>query len=69
MNYLVENTTKEERAELANKALAISLTGAEKPSKEVLELVNQYVEGNIELEQIQKYIINKYKHKGDTINE
>ena len=62
--------SKEERIDLANKALAISLSGAEPPSPEVLELVNQYIEGNIELEEIQQLIIKKYTHsEGATQNE
>ena len=62
--------SKEERIDLANKALAISLSGAEPPSSEVLELVNQYIEGNVELEEIQQLIIKKYTHsEGATQNE
>lgn len=66
----MNETTKEERIALANKALAISLSGAEPPSKETLELVNQYVEGNITLEQVQQAVINKYKQpEGASQNE
>ena len=62
--------SKEERIALANKALAISLSGAEPPSPEVLELVNQYIEGNVELEEIQQLVIQKYTHpEGATQNE
>lgn len=62
--------SKEERIALANKALAISLSGAESPSPEVLELVNQYIEGNVELEEIQQQIIQKYTHtEGANQNE
>jgi hypothetical protein len=66
----MEDTTKEERIALANKALAISLSGAEPPTKETLELVNQYIEGNINLEQLQQTVINKYTHpEGANQNE
>ena len=66
----MEETTKEERIEQANKALAISLSGAEPPTKETLELVNQYIEGNVTLEQVQQAVINKYTHpEGDDSNE
>jgi hypothetical protein len=66
----MEDTTKEERIALANKALAISLSGAEPPTKETLELVNQYIEGNINLEQFQQTGINKYTHpEGANQNE
>lgn len=63
MKYLIKDTTKEEREDLVNKALAISLSDAEYPSDEVMELANEYIEGRIELEEIQKYIIEKSTKK------
>ena len=60
MNYLIENTTEEERRKIVNKALAISLSGAKKPSKEVLELAQEYIEGKKELQDITKTVLNKY---------
>ena len=64
MNYLIKDTTPEERIELVEKALAISLTGANPPSKEVMELVNEYIDGKRELEDIQKEVIAMYKKEG-----
>ena len=61
MSYLIQDTTKEEREELVRKAFAISVSGAEKPSKEALELANDYIEGRKELEEIQRLIVEKYK--------
>ena len=63
MKYLIKDTTSEERRLIVEKALAISLSGADTPSKEVLELANDYIEGRKELEEIQKLVIDKYKHK------
>lgn len=63
MKYLISETTKEERENLVNKALSISLSDAEYPSEEVMELANEYIEGRIELEEIQKYIIKKSTKK------
>jgi len=65
MNYLIKDTTKEERKLIVNKALSISLTGANIPSKEVLELAKEYIDGKKEISEIQKIIIEKYSNKGD----
>ena len=43
MNYLIEETTKEERTQLVYKALGISMSGADKPSDEVMNLVKKYM--------------------------
>ena len=64
MKYLIKDTTPEERQLIVEKALAISLADAKVPSKEVLELVYEYIDGKKELEEIQKEIIEKYK-KGE----
>ena len=61
MKYLIKDTTMEERLELVEKALAISMSDAEKPSDDVMELVNEYIDGRMELEEIQKLIVQKYK--------
>ena len=61
MNYLIKDTTPEERQLIVEKALAISLSGAKAPSKEVLDLVYDYIDGRKELEEIQKIVIEKYK--------
>lgn len=61
MKYLIKDTTEEERREIVNKALAISLSGAQTPSKDVLELAKEYVDGKKELEEVQKEVLKKYK--------
>ncbi len=65
MKYLIAETTEDERRLIVEKALAISLTGAESPSEDVLDLVNDYIEGRKELNEIQELVINKYRHKED----
>ena len=66
MKYLISETTREERIDLVNKALAISLSDAEYPSKEVIKLVNEYIEGKTELEEVQKKVIeNSIKKEKD----
>jgi len=61
MNYLIKDTTKEERKKIVEKALSISLSGSDMPEKDVLNLVNDYIDGKRELDEIQRMIISKYK--------
>lgn len=61
MKYLISETTKEERLKLVYKALGISMSDAPAPSKEAMDIVNQYIEGNMELEEVQKRIVDMYK--------
>ena len=61
MKYLIKDTTPEERLELVKKALSISLSGAENPSAETIELAKKYIDGSMELEEIQQLIVQKYK--------
>ena len=66
MNILIKDTTREERLELVEKALSISLSGAEEPSEDVLLLVNDYIDGKKELAEVQKLVLEKYKKKEET---
>ena len=63
--YLISETTREERKDIVKKALGISLLGADMPSDDVLELAKQYIDGKIEIEEIQKKVIAKYTKGGD----
>ena len=63
--YLISETTKEERKDIVKKALGISLLGADMPSDDVLELAKQYIDGKIEIEEIQKKVIEKYTKGGE----
>ena len=62
--YLISETTREERKDIVKKALGISLLGANMPSDEVLELAKQYIDGKIEIEEIQKRVLEKYTNGG-----
>lgn len=64
--YLVSETTKEERKEIIKSALGISLLGAKMPSDDVLELAKQYIDGNIEIDELQKRVLEKYNKKGES---
>lgn len=52
MNYLIKDTTKEERKNIAKKAFGISIAANERPSNEVVEMVKKYINGEIELEEV-----------------
>lgn len=60
--YSVKNTTQQERKEIVKKALAISLLGADMPSDDTLKLAKKYIDGEIELDEIQKIVLDKYKN-------
>lgn len=63
--YLVSETTKEERKKIVKNALGISLLGADMPSDDVLQLAKQYIDGKIEIEEIQKKVLEKYTNGGN----
>ena len=60
MEYSVDKTTRKDRIKLVKKALAISISGADVPTDETLNLTKEYVDEKIELEELQKRIIDKY---------
>ena len=64
MGYCINKTTKGERKELVKKALGISISGTDVPTDETLALAKQYIDGKIELKELQEKVINKYR-KGD----
>ena len=63
--YLISETTREERKDIVKKALGISLLGADMPSDDVLQLAKQYIDGKIEIEEIQKKVLEKYTNGGN----
>ena len=65
MDLSIKNTTREQRKEIVKTALAISITGADFPSEKALEIAKEYVDGKIEIEEVQKKIIELYKEDGD----
>ena len=61
MEYLIKDTTQEQRKKIAKDALAVAIGSNEMPSKETINLVKEYVKGNMELEEVQKKVIERYK--------
>lgn len=62
-SYLIKDTTKEERAEMVKKALFITSAGDALPSDEAIRIMKQYIDGEKELEEVQKEIINRKVNK------
>ena len=60
MDYSINKTTMEQRKELVKKALGISISGSDIPTDETLALPKKYIEGKIELKELQEQVINKY---------
>lgn len=60
-DYSIKNTTKEERKKIINDALAMSTIDAGEPSEETKRLAQRYVDGEIEISELQQIIIKKYK--------
>ena len=61
MKYLIKDTSKEERKKIAKTAFGISISSNEMPTKETIELVKQYIDGKMELEEVQKKVIERYR--------
>ncbi|HBF1102930.1 TPA: antitoxin VbhA family protein [Clostridioides difficile] len=62
-DYSIKNTTKEQRKEIVNSALALGSIDSHEPSIIVLELLDRYVEGELEIKEIQDIVLNSYKKK------
>lgn len=63
MKVLIKDTTKEERKKIAKNAFGICVASNETPSKEVVEIVKQYIDGKMELEEVQKKVIERHKKR------
>ncbi len=61
MDLSVKNTTREQRKNIVKNALAISISGSDIPDRNVLEIAKEYVDGKIEIEEVQKKVLAMYK--------
>jgi len=61
--YSIANTTKAEREKLVADAVAINSLGAEPLTKENQALFQKYIDGEMELDELQNMIIDKYTKK------
>lgn len=62
--YLISETTKEERKEIVKKALATDLAAAPIPTDYTLDLAKKYIDGKIEIEELQNKVLKKYADGG-----
>ena len=63
MDLSVKNTTREQRKNIVKNALAISISGSDIPDRNVLEIAKEYVDGKIEIEEVQKKVLAMYKQE------
>lgn len=58
--YLIKNSTKEERQKRLNDALAISTLDCKEPEPKAMELYQKYIDGEMELDEIKDKLIEMY---------
>jgi len=58
--YTIDKTTKVQREKLANEALGLSLLDAPMPTKNTMALVQEYIDGNMEINEILSRTIARY---------
>ena len=62
--YSIKETTKVEREKIVQDAYAIAVSIGEPPTKEMMQLVQEYVDGKKEISEILEETIRKY-HRSD----
>ena len=63
MSFLIKDTTKEQRKKIVKNAFGVTISSNEMPSKEVIELTKKYINGEMELEDVQKKVIEMYRKR------
>ena len=58
--YSLNDTTKKVRAKLIDEALAISTLDCKAPLEEDMQLFQKYIDGEMEIDEVQQAIIKKY---------
>lgn len=59
--YTIKDTTKVIREKIVNDALAISTLDASEPTKETMDLVQEYIDGKKEIAEILADTIKRYR--------
>ena len=59
--YTIKETTKVIREKIVNDALATSTLDASEPTKETMDLVQEYIDGQKEISEILEATIKRYK--------
>lgn len=60
MDLSIKNTTCEQRRKIVKEALAISISGTDIPTDKTLEIAKEYVDGKIEIEELQRKVLKLY---------
>lgn len=60
---MTSETTRAQREQIIKDAYSLCRLDSAAPSDEVMQLVGQYIEGRLELEEIAEMIIRGYKQK------
>jgi len=55
---LIKNTTKEQRQHMVDGAIAIGSTGGQLPTKSAMVLFQKYIDGEMEIDEVQNEVIN-----------
>ncbi|MBR1765351.1 MAG: antitoxin VbhA family protein [Ruminococcus sp.] len=63
---LIKDTTKEQRQKIVDDAIALSTLDALPPTDDVMEMVEQYIEGKMEIEDIIS-VVNSWYNKAYVI--
>ena len=63
MSFLIKDTTKEERKKIVKNAFGVTISSNEMPCKEVIELTKKYINGEMELEDVLKKVIEMYRKR------
>lgn len=59
--WLIKNSTKEIRQKRVDGVIIIGMLDGKEPSFEVKKLFQKYIDGEMEIEEVQRRIIQKYK--------
>lgn len=62
--YLIKNTTKEQRQQIIDNAISLSTLDAQEPTPFGKALYQNYIDGEMELDEIEAKIIEQYSQFG-----
>lgn len=62
MNILIKDTTREEREAIVKNGIALSTLDLAPPTEKGMALFNKYIEGEMELEEIETILLAPYKN-------
>ena len=60
-DYSVQGTTKLQREKYADEALALSTLDAPPPSEETMKLMQEHIDGNLEISEVLVITVERYR--------